>query len=206
MDTRMQFLEHELAVEGREQQRKSSSTKIPVVSSATASPQITRLEHRINALEALVSGLTDEILDLKTVTRKLTNLLDKLGSAAPAAPHAGIRRPQVEPKKDAAAPDPTVVRMCVQAQIPPDGTPEKRVICSSVSQPAAATESPAASQFEYVMQPDGTILKRQKTKGVENVIIAGTGFGKGRLSHSSAIRAKSSSVIEADEVKETVEL
>ncbi|HJJ55057.1 MAG TPA: hypothetical protein O0X50_03120, partial [Methanocorpusculum sp.] len=88
---------------------------------------------------------------------------------------------------------------------------QKPVVAPSQAAPAPVAENPVpeeagSGQFEYVMQPDGTILKRQKTKGVKNVIIAGTGFGKGTVSRSSAIRAESSAVIEADEVEETVEL
>ncbi|HJJ36010.1 MAG TPA: hypothetical protein O0X27_02410 [Methanocorpusculum sp.] len=230
----MQFLEHELAVEGREQQRKATGSEAPAAPAADVS-QITRLEHRINALEAMVNGLTDEVLDLKTITRKLSDLLEKLGGAAPvppAPPRAGIRRPAVESAKDD-VPSPSVGRIGLQAQLPTQGT-EKRTISAPVPQraapqqpmqeqrPAAAAqpvapapapvadsvlpEGEGSGQFEYVMQPDGTILKRQKTKGVKNVIIAGTGFGKGSVSRSSAIRAESSAVIEADEVKETVEL
>jgi len=183
----------------------------------------------------MVNGLTDEVLDLKTITRKLSDLLEKLGGAAPvppAPPRAGIRRPSVEPPKDE-IPSPSVGRIGLQAQLPTEGA-EKRTISSPVPQrelpqrgvpqqspeqkPVEAVQTPASAtnpeesegagrgQFEYVMQPDGTILKRQKSKGVKNVIIAGTGFGKGSISRSSAIRAESDAVIEADEVEETVEL
>lgn len=236
MNTRMQFLEHALAVEGHETQHTEDAEggqSAPLPPSA----QITRLEHRINALEALVNGLTDEILDLKTVTRKLSDALAKFNDvpATPMPPREGIRRPPVaQPQQAAAVPSPSVTRQPQQQppQAPmPSRAPaqaqqsgERRVISapggqratakqpdinplpSEEAQAAAESESLANGQYEYVMQPDGTIMKRQKTKGVKNVIIAGTGFGKGSVSRSNAIRAESSAVIEADEVQETVEL
>ena len=55
-----------------------------------------------------------------------------------------------------------------------------------------------AGEFEYVMQPDGTIQKRKKTTD-HNVIIAGTGYNPGHTSRSMAIRADSDAVIEAVE-------
>ena len=65
-------------------------------------------------------------------------------------------------------------------------------------EPEVPVEQLKAGEFEYVMQPDGTIQKRKKTTD-HNVIIAGTGYNPGHTSRSMAIRADSDAVIEAVE-------
>lgn len=248
MNTRMQFLEHELAVEEREQQRKmvsseSSSVGAGMTSASVDSSQIKQLEHRINALKAMVDGLTDEVIDLKTVCRKLSSVVDKLvaKSVSQESPRSDICRPKMH--ESVSSSTPMARRPIVQgmqkfnkesegsgvsahpssssAPVSSQAVPRTSSISNPVTNARPVGTSTTSSvqpseeemtaamnsgQFEYIMQEDGTILKRLKTKGVENVIIAGTGFGKGKVSRSSAIRAESSAVIEAEEVKETVEL
>ena len=230
MNTRMQFLEHELALNERSQQQKAAAQEAAAQMSAANSEDYLRLEHKVRELEAMVNGITEELLDLKTITRKLASIIEKLGSAgpAPSAPsRSAVRRPMPETSGEN-IPSPAVGRAAIQAQLPTRAPPEVPAAPSpaqSVPQQAAPAPAPVQPQkasesalpaddaeqtsaksgeFEYVMQPDGTILKRpKKTSG--NVIIAGTGFGKGRISRSSAIRAESSAVIEADE-DDTVEI
>lgn len=231
MNTRMQFLEHELALNERSQQQKAAAQEAAAQTSAANSEDYLRLEHKVRELEAMVNGITEELLDLKTITRKLASIIEKLGSAgpAPAAPQrSAVRRP-VPDSSNENVPSSPVVRAAIQAQLPTRAPPEVPANPALVHptpqaapapvpapvQPQKTRESPLpaeetetapakAGEYEYVMQPDGTILKRpKKTSG--NVIIAGTGFGKGRISRSSAIRAESSAVIEADE-DDTVEI
>lgn len=229
MNTRMQFLEHELALNERSQQQKAAAQEAAAQTSAANSEDYLRLEHKVRELEAMVNGITEELLDLKTITRKLASIIEKLGSAgpAPAAPQrSAVRRP-VPDSSNENVPSSPVVRTAIQAQLPTRAPPEVPANPAPVQpkpqaspapapvQPQKTRESPLpaeetetapakAGEYEYVMQPDGTILKRpKKTSG--NVIIAGTGFGKGRISRSSAIRAESSAVIEADE-DDTVEI
>ena len=231
MNTRMQFLEHELALNERSQQQKAAAQEAAAQTPAANSEDYLRLEHKVRELEAMVNGITEELLDLKTITRKLASIIEKLGSAgpAPAAPQrSAVRRPLPETSGEN-IPSPSVGRTAIQAQLPTRAAQEAPASPSPVQpavqqqippapapvQPQKAAESPLpkedaesspakSGEYEYVMQPDGTILKRpKKTSG--NVIIAGTGFGKGRISRSSAIRAESSAVIEADE-DDTVEI
>ena len=242
MNTRMQFLEHELALNEREQQKKSpvqapASVNIPTAPAPANSDRISNLEHKVHELEALVKGLTEELLDLKTITRKLASVVEKSGgnSPSPAPSRAAVRRPLPEQPREFAAPAPAVGRAVPQpaaqpaekrtfsapgAHMPPREMPQAAAAPQPSrirAQPAAApAPAPAAAEpaedsvplkqgeYEFVMQPDGTILKRpKKTQG--SVIIAGTGYGKGRLSRSSAIRAESDAVIEAEE-DDTVEI
>ena len=217
----MKFLEHELAEQEREQLRKAEQKEQPVP--AAVPDNTIALERKVRELEALVNGLTEELLDLKSVTRRLSAQIEKLGGA-PVKSHpetiirGGIRKPEAEPapagrgiqavpareapavpQAPAAARNP--IRRPVSAPAP-QAVPERR-ISSPVPEPAPApveenVENLKAGEYEFVMQPDGTILKRRKTKA-QNVIVAGTGYQPGRASRSSAIRADSHAVIEADE-------
>lgn len=222
MNTRMKFLEHELAEQEREQLRKAEQKEQPVP--AAVPDNTLTLERKVRELEALVNGLTEELLDLKSVTRRLSAQIEKLGGA-PVKSHpenivrGGIRKPEAEPspagrgiqaaaREAPAVPQaPAAVRQPIRRPVSapaPQAVPERR-ISSPVPEPAPApapveenVEHLKAGEYEFVMQPDGTILKRRKTKA-QNVIVAGTGYGPGRTSRSSAIRADSHAVIEADE-------
>lgn len=221
MNTRMKFLEHELAEQEREQLRKAEQKEQPVP--AAVPDNTLALERKVRELEALVNGLTEELLDLKSVTRRLSAQIEKLGGA-PVKSHpenivrGGIRKPEAEPEvherrgiQAAVREAPAVPQAHAAVRHPirrpaaaPQAVPERR-ISSPVPEPVPApapveenVEHLKAGEYEFVMQPDGTILKRRKTKA-QNVIVAGTGDGPGRTSRSSAIRADSHAVIEADE-------
>lgn len=220
MNTRMKFLEHELAEQEREQLRKAEQKEQPAP--AAVPDNTLALERKVRELEALVNGLTEELLDLKSVTRRLSAQIEKLGGA-PVKSHpetiirGGIRKPEAEPVpagrgiQAAAREAPAVPQAPAAARQPirrpvsapaQQAVPERR-ISSPVPEPTPApveenVEQLKAGEYEFVMQPDGTILKRRKTKA-QNVIVAGTGYGPGRTSRSSAIRADSHAVIEADE-------
>ncbi len=218
MNTRMKFLEHELAEQEREQLRKAETKEQPF---PVVSDNVAILERKIKELEALVNGLTEEMLDLKSVTRKLSMQIEKLGGTPvkshPETLSRGVKKPEAEPNpaphgRITPAPQPAaqpaagrpIMRRPQPAAAPAsaEAVPERR-ISSPVPQAAPApveedVESLKAGEYEFVMQPDGTIQKRRKTRA-QNVIIAGTGYGPGKTSRSSAIRADSHAVIEADE-------
>jgi len=213
MDTRMKFLEHELAEQERGLAGKQETA--PVV--PERSEDIELLERKVKELEAMIRGLTEEMLDLKSVTRKINAQMEKFGGTSvkshPETSRFGVRRGEVvaEPISE---PIPTIVSEAASRIMPSGRRPGVETPAPRVSRPvqASAPESkPAAPQvtevpveklkpgeFEYIMQPDGSILKQKKTPN-RNVIIAGTGYNPGHTSHSSSIRADSSAVIEASE-------
>ncbi len=218
MDTRMKFLEHELAEQERGLAGKQETAKIVVEKSENTQ----ELEHKIRELEIMVKGLTEELLDLKSVTRKLGAQVEKLGGTPikshPEASRFGVLRGEVvaEPIAEPAPARPAesasritqpVIRSVAEAPAPrmsrPTPAPEP-VRASAPVIPDVPVENLKPGEFEYVMQQDGTIQKRKKTND-HNVIIAGTGYNPSRSSHSLSIRADSSAVIEADD-NDTVEI
>jgi len=234
MNTRMQFLEHELAEQERELQRKNEPAEAAV---QPESETVIQMERKIKELDALVNGLREELLDMKSQLRKVLSFMEKMGgSPAPARnsqmtpSRSGMRRSDVvaEPVTEEAptqAVRQAIPHTAVQSQLPmqdirrpsvkrpvevPAEEPQPHHQISSPvppkqkQEPEVSEDQLRPGEYEFVMQPDGTIQKRRKSKQ-ENVIIAGTGYGPGRSSHSSAIRADSNAVIEADE-DDTLEL
>lgn len=222
MDTRMKFLEHELAAQERELSANKDTQNTP---EPEKSDEIQALELRIRELEAMVKGITDEMLDLKSVTRRLGMQIEKLeGTAAKPHPEAAsrftVRRSEITEeapaKQNIEQPaehelPPREIKRHASVESPAPAPHARRVISSPVPAPRehvpvqpqpqheeVPIENLRAGEFEYVMQPDGSIQKRRKS-GATNVIIAGTGFAPSRASRSSAIRADSSAVIEAVE-------
>jgi len=219
MDTRMKFLEHELAEQERGLAGKQEAAQVMV----EKSENIEELERKIRELEIMVKGLTEELLDLKSVTRKLGAQVEKLGGTPvkshPESSRFGVRRgevvaePMVEPAQvHAAEPSsritPPARRTVADAPAPrmsrPTPSPAPEPTRASAPAPEVPVENLKPGEFEYVMQQDGTIQKRKKTAD-HNVIIAGTGYNPSRSSHSLSIRADSSAVIEADD-DDTVEI
>jgi hypothetical protein len=197
MDSRIKFLEHELAEQEREMTQKQTSAE-----TLSDSRNADALEQKVRELEAIVKGLTGEVLDLKSVTRRLSQQLEggrvqaELQTEKPSVPE---RRGMVlAGKRPIAEPAPRVAPTGGSA---PRAAP-RHVISSPGPEPVPAPEVPVEElklgEFEYVMQPDGSILKRRKTAD-KNVIVAGTGFSPGHISRSNAIRADSDAVIEAVE-------
>ncbi|MDV0441984.1 hypothetical protein McpAg1_12010 [Methanocorpusculaceae archaeon Ag1] len=238
MDTRMKFLEHELAEQEREMNIKHEAGADAAASSAK-SENTEALERKVRELEAMVKGLTEEMLDLKSVTRKLTMQLEEMrggqsrvhaesrfgqkkpeeqateisrgAAAAPASSRtapvraAPGRRPAVAEEEPAPAARAMPQRPGPAAAPVRAGAATSRHTISSPipermpePEPEVPVEQLKAGQFEYVMQPDGTIQKRKKTTD-HSVIIAGTGYNPGHASRSAAIRPDSDAVIEAAE-------
>ncbi|HJJ54072.1 MAG TPA: hypothetical protein O0X66_06195 [Methanocorpusculum sp.] len=220
----MKFLEHELA----EQERWLAGKQEPAQVVAEKSENTVELERKIRDLEILVKGLTEEMLDLKSVTRKLSSQMEKLGGdpikSHPEASRFGVRRSEVvaepiaEPTPSRLVDQPTS-RISSPGRRPVVETPAPRMsrpvatpapVPETVRAPAPAkqdvpVENLKPGEYEYVMQQDGSIQKRKKTTD-HTVIIAGTGYNPSRSSHSMSIRAESSSVIEAADDDDTVEI
>jgi hypothetical protein len=226
----MKFLEHELAEQEREIIAKHE-TCTDTISSPIKSETTHILERKLRELEAMIKGLTEEMLDLKSVTRKLAMQIEEMrGSQSKIHVESEFsqKKSKFTPEKNIPTEEKRQLSKQVRAvpdrhhiadaenesiftQIP-HATPTEtmRAETSSHKISSSAYESVPASkseiqveqlkvgEFEYVMQPDGTIQKRKKTTN-HGVIIAETGYNQSRTSRSTAIRANSDAVIEATE-------
>ena len=102
------------------------------IPAATPDDRITALERRMRELEAMVKGLTDELLDLKSIAMRLNKVNEErraeLKMTRPASPGTSgtvVTPKRVIPPAPKAQPEPEKMDMIMQ----PDGTlkPERRV-------------------------------------------------------------------------------
>ena len=162
MDTRMKFLEHELAEQEREMNIKHEA-------GAEAAPA--PVKSRSAPVRATPGRRPIADVEDEPVRAPSPRAAPQRGSQPGTPVRAGTSRHAIS----APAPEPV-----------------------PAPEPEVPVEQLKAGEFEYVMQPDGTIQKRKKTTD-HNVIIAGTGYNPGHTSRSMAIRADSDAVIEAVE-------
>src|SRR5665647_526048 len=82
-DAKIKYLEHELEEKERvlEQMREVDRTPTPTPIAGDA--RIGALERRVRELEAVVKGLTEEVLDLKALTLKLTKTAERHEGPSP---------------------------------------------------------------------------------------------------------------------------
>lgn len=127
---------------------------------AAGDDRIAALERKVREQEALVKGITEELLDLKSIVMKLSKAseersrqeLKRIQPSVQAAPQAA----------PAAGGSPAAASTVVMRP-------------RSVRQP----EAPKADEpaMDMIMQPDGT-MKLEPRRGDKNYIVASAGFGR----------------------------
>lgn len=206
MDPRMKFLDHELSEQERELTRKhNAGTESTSNTMKFESHEVLAL--KVRELEAMVKGLTDEMLDLKSITRKLSMQFEEICDRQSrifieSRANQKLSEENPVPKHLSSMPSPRSASMSDE-QSKNAACAELSSLATSASDSDCCFDTPIeqlkSGEFEYLMQPDGTILKRKKTKE-HDVIIAGTGYNPDHTSRSMAIRADSDAVIEASEI------
>ena len=128
--------------------------------SAATEDRIAALEKKVREMEALVKGLTQELLDLKSVAMKMNKQSEersrqelRRGPIVAGAP-AQSAAPAAAPSSSGS----TVIR--------PKGA----------RQPEAPAAPPEPS-MDMIMQPDGT-MKLEPRRGDKDYIVASAGYGK----------------------------
>lgn len=162
-DARIRFLERELAEREKEMETMKDYDQpiaSPMVSEAD-DERLRDLERKVRELEALVKGLMEEVLDVKTVTMNLSRGLEERKVKPAAAPERKVGATlQAEPRISA---EPRPVR-AAEPQ-----SPARPVVRQS------AKPAPDDGDMDLIMQNDGT-LKPEPRKSSE-YIIASTKFG-----------------------------
>ncbi|WP_292365973.1 MULTISPECIES: DUF7518 family protein [unclassified Methanoculleus] len=166
-DARIRFLERELAEREKEMETMKEHTHRPA--SETGDERLRDLERKVRELEALVKGLTEEILDVKSVAMKLSRDVEERR-----------KKPVVAAEKKAEATLQTEPR--AGAESPPARAAEPR----SPARPAEkhpATPAPEDEDLELIMQNDGTL--KPEPRRTSEYIVASTGSrstpAKGRM-------------------------
>lgn len=172
-DARIRFLERELA----EREKEMETMKEPEQPAAPAvdDERLRELERKVRELEALVKGLTEEVLDLKSVTMKLSREAEerRVKQVATEGRKAGATL-QAEPR---AAVEPRVAAVPREPAQPAE------------KQPVRASQDDA--DMELIMQNDGT-LKPEPRRSSE-YIVASNKFGNAPMKGQSRSRGGKSS-------------
>jgi len=149
--------------------------KTPENPAISTDDRVAALERKMKEMEALVKGLTEELLDLKSIAMRLNKVSEErrqeLKMTKPSGPAEGAPGTVIMQKKGAA--------------------PEK-------------TAAPAREEkrMDMIMQPDGT-MKMEERRGDNHYIVASAGFSTRKKTGSSPDPKKSDLIVAEDDDKES---
>ena len=176
-DAKIRYLEFELDEKEKMVKMMESS------GSGAGEDRVAALEKKVNEMEALVKGLTQELLDLKSIAMKMSKQTEE--------------RSRQELKR---------VQPIVQGSQAPSGAsgsvaaPQQSgstVVIRKGARPADAESSaPEEPAMDMIMQTDGT-MKLEPRRGEKNYIVASAGYGRNKKGVSA--KPKQSDLIYAVE-------
>lgn len=149
--------------------------KNPDVPVMTTEERVVALERKMKEMEALVKGLTEELLDLKSIAMRLNKFSEE-------------RRQELKMMKPAVQADSTSGTVVMQKK---GSVPER-----------AAAPAVEEKHMDMIMQPDGT-MKMEERRGDNHYIVASAGFASRKKNGSSPEPKKSSLIVAEDDDKES---
>jgi TolA-binding protein len=170
-DAKIKYLEHEL------DEQEKRITMMETSLSAATEDRIATLEKKVREMEALVKGLTQELLDLKSVAMKMNKQSEE--------------RSRQELKRG------TIVAGTASQPAAPAAAPSttgSTVIRPKGARQAEAPATPAEPPMGMIMQTDGT-MKAEPRRGDKDYIVASASYGKKK----GAAKGKQSDLIYATE-------
>lgn len=177
MDARMKFLEHELEEKERELKMVKREDEPEHPATAGADERIAALERKVHELDALLKGVTAEMLDLKSVTRKLARNLEENEPRGVLTPASGSGPAEQKPRsRNIQDQEPVRVRGR-QPTPPPPATPGPE------AEPPVDT-----SDMELIMQPDGTLKHEKRNRN--DYIVASSGYAPATKMKKGKIESK----------------
>ena len=146
---------------------------------AATEERIVAIEKKVRDLEALVKGLTQELLDLKSVAMKMSKQTEE--------------RSRQEAKRG-----PAVVQGAPPQPATQTGTApaSSTVVMRKGSRPSDTPAAPPEPSMDMIMQSDGT-MKLEERRGDKNYIVASPGYGKSKKGVS--VKSKQGDLIVAAE-------
>ena len=146
--------------------------------SAATEDRIATLEKKVREMEALVKGLTQELLDLKSVAMKMNKQSEERSRQE--LKRAPVVQGAISPSATSAA-----------APVSSGST----VIRPKSAKQAEAPTAPSEPEMDMIMQSDGT-MKLEPRRGDKSYIVASAGYGKKK---GAAGKGKQSDLIYATE-------
>ncbi|NTV00290.1 MAG: hypothetical protein HGA55_04100 [Methanoregulaceae archaeon] len=142
---------------------------------ATPEERISALEKKVRDQDALIKGLTEEFLDLKSITMRLNKFSEQ-------RPEVKVNRPPT-----AAVGGGTGTVVVAKRPVPTTA--------------ARAPPPPEPDKMEMIMQPDGT-LKPEKRKASSDYIVASAAYSKKGKQQNQGSGKKSDLIVAEDEEKD----
>jgi hypothetical protein len=170
-DAKIKYLEQEID----EQEKMILMMENPVTAAATED-RLATLEKRVREMEALMKGLTQELLDLKSVAMKMSKQTEERSR------QELIRTP--------------IVQGAQPQQVTTSASGSSTVVMRKGARQAEAPAAPAEPAMDMIMQQDGT-MKLEPRRGDKDYIVASAGYGRNKKGVS--VKAKQSDLIYAAE-------
>ncbi|NMB79732.1 MAG: hypothetical protein GYA23_11640 [Methanomicrobiales archaeon] len=126
---------------------------------AATEDRIAALEKKMREMEALVKGLTQELLDLKSITMKMSKQSDERS-------RQDLRRAPVVQQGSQPV-----------AQAAPSPASGSSTVIRPKSKAPEAPAEPEEPAMDLIMQPDGT-MKLEPRRGDKDYIVASAGYGR----------------------------
>jgi hypothetical protein len=142
---------------------------------AATEERIVAIEKKVRDLEALVKGLTQELLDLKSLAMKLTKQTEERSRQE-------LRRPVVQAGQQ--SPEAVV------------GSQGSTVVMRKGTRTPDAPAAPQEPAMDMIMQSDGT-MKMEPRRGDKNYIVASAGYGRNKK--GTSVKSKQGDLIVATE-------
>ena len=130
-------------------------------SGAATEDRIAVLEKKMRDMEALVKGLTGELLDLKSIAMKMTKQSDDRIKQDLRRPPLVVQGSQQSPSAEVASPS----------------SGGSTVVMRKGARQSDAPATPAEPIMDMIMQQDGT-MKLEPRRGEKDFIVARPGYGQ----------------------------
>src|SRR5512136_1682002 len=144
---------------------------------AATEERLVTIEKKMRDLEALVKGLTQELLDLKSVAMKMSKQTEERSRAELKRAQPGVQGAQQQTVTAAGS----------------SGS-SSTVVMRKGAKPSEAPAAPPEPAMDMIMQTDGT-MKLEPRRGNKEYIVASAGYGKKK----GAAKGKQSDLIYATE-------
>jgi TolA-binding protein len=152
--------------------------------SGAGEDRVAALEKKVNEMEALVKGLTQELLDLKSIAMKMSKQTEERSRQELKRMQPIVQGSQV----------PGTVSGGVSSASQAGGSTV--IIRRGTRAAEAEPEAPAEPAMDMIMQPDGT-MKLEPRRGDKDYIVASAGYGRNKKGVSA--KPKQSDLIYAVE-------
>jgi len=145
---------------------------------AATEDRIVAIEKKVRDLEALVKGLTQELLDLKSLAMKMSKQTEERSRQE-------MKRPVIQGSQQQPA-----------AAGGAQGTSSTVVMRKGDKRPSDVPPTPPEPTMDMIMQQDGT-MKLEPRRGDKNYIVASAGYG--RTKKGTSAKSKQGDLIVAAE-------